>query len=379
MPPSRSSVKTLTYADFSSALHRASSSKRIPIDATLELSYRCNNKCVHCYCNLPEDDAAAKKKELTTEEIKKSFDDLASLGTLWLLITGGEPLLREDFEEIYTHAKKNGFLITLFTNGTLIDEKTIEHLTQYPPFVVEISLYGATQDTYEKVTRVKGSYGRCLAGVRKLKEAGIKLKLKTMALTVNQHEIEAMDRMARELGCEFRFDPIIQKRIDDNAYSTPELCRLSPEEVVRLDRMFPRRMAEYERFCDRLIGKPHADERLYRCGAGVGSVHIDPYGSAMGCSMMVRNGFSLREHELPWIWERGIRSVIEQKRPFRIPCEDCRLINLCGQCTAWSILENGSPQKEVDYLCKIAKIREKAFDFLEKENYDTPSEKREMV
>ncbi len=356
-------MKTLAYADFSSRLHDASAGKRIPVNATLELTYRCNNNCVHCFCSLPANDPSAAR-ELSTAEIRGLFDGLASMGTLWLLMTGGEPLLRPDFEEIYLHAKKKGFLITLFTNGTTVDEDVVGLLSKYPPFVVEITLYGATEETYEKVTRVKGSYKKCLRGIEKILQAGIQLKLKTMALAVNQHEIAEMDRMAREWGCEFRFDPVIQKRIDGNDYSTPESCRISPEEVVQLDKTFPKRMEEYRKFCDRFITKPAGSRRLYRCGAGVGSVHVNPCGLATGCSMMVRNGFSVREHSLEWIWKEGIRSVIEREKDFRIPCDDCRLVNLCGQCAAWSLLENGTAEKEVEYLCKIAKIKEKEFDFL---------------
>ena len=357
-------MKALSYTDFSSRLHNASSRRRIPVNATLEITYRCNNRCVHCFCGLPADDPKAGK-ELSTAEIGGLFDDLASMGGLWLLITGGEPLLRPDFEEVYLHAKKKGFLITLFTNGTMIGEETAALLSKYPPFVVEISLYGATEETYEKVTRLKGSYKRCLSGIEKILRAGIQLKLKTMALTVNRHEIAEMDRMAREWGCEFRFDPVIQRRIDGGAYSAPENCRISPDNVVRLDRMFPKKMDEYKKFCKHFVKKPRADARLYRCGAGVGSIHVNPYGSAMGCSMMLQDGFSIRKHSLGWIWDEGIRSVIEQKKDFRLPCDACRLVNLCGQCAAWSLLENGTAEKEVTYLCRIAKMKEKSFDFLE--------------
>ena len=357
-------MKTLSYADFSNKLHNSSTDRRTPINATLELTYRCNNNCIHCYCSLPAGDSAAKREELSTAEIRELFDGLASMGSLWLLLTGGETLLRPDFEEIYLHAKKKGFLITLFTNGTMIDDEIVALLAEYPPFVVEITLYGATEETYEKVTRAKGSYKRCLSGIEKLLKAGIQLKLKTMALTINQHEIAEMDRMARDWGCEFRFDPIIQKRIDGNNYSTPERCRISPGEAVGLDRMFPKKMEEYRKFCDRFVTDPHPGDRLYRCGAGVGSVHVNPYGVATGCSMMLRDGFSVRENSLEWIWDEGIRSVIEQEKDFHLPCDDCRLVNLCGQCAAWSLLENGTAEKEVEYLCRIAKIKEKEFDFL---------------
>ena len=372
-------MNTLSYADFSEKVHSNTSSKRIPLDASIDLTYRCNNKCVHCYCNLPEHDVTAKSNELTTEEIKKLFDDLASLGTLWLLITGGEPLLREDFGEIYRYAKKKGFLITFFTNGTRIDDKTVELLSKYPPFVVEISLYGATEDTYEKVTRVKGSYDRCMEGIKRIVNAGIKLKLKAMALTINQHEIEAMDRIALKLGCEFRFDPMLNKRIDNNAFSDPVKYRISPEDVVRLDRAYPKRMEEWKRFCDKFIGEPVRDDRLYKCGAGVGTIHIDPYGIAKGCMMMKRDGCSIKELEIKWIWEEGVFSTITQKKDFQLPCDDCHLANLCGRCAAWSILENGDMKKEVAYLCRIAKIRARDFEFIKNTLDGEQYGKEEMV
>jgi radical SAM protein with 4Fe4S-binding SPASM domain len=357
-------MDTISYADFSSKVHSASSKKRIPLDATLELTYRCNNNCVHCYCNLPASDKRAIQEELTTEEIKKLLDELASMGSLWLLITGGEPLLRQDFEEIYIYAKKRGLIITLFTNGTLIDEKIIKLLLKYPPFYLDISIYGATRDTYEKVTRVQGSYDRCMNGISKIVNAGIKLNLKTMALTLNKHEIEAMDRMANEFGCKFRFDPMLHKRIDNKRFSDYEKYRISPEDVIKLDSMFPKRMEEWQDFCNKFVKEPNKDDRLYKCGAGINTIHINPYGIAMACAMMVMDGFSSREHSLKWIWDKGIPSIINQKKNFTLPCDDCPLISLCGQCAAWSILENGDIKKEVTYLCEIAKIRAKNFEFI---------------
>ena len=372
-------MNTLSYADFSGKIHSNTSRKRIPLDAGIDITYRCNNKCVHCYCNLPENDAVAKKKELTTEEIKKLLDGLASLGTLWLLISGGEPVLREDFQEIYLYAKKKGFLITLFTNGTLVDEKTVELLSKYPPFTVEISLYGATEETYEKVTRVKGSYERCMRGIKKIVDAGIKLKLKSMALTVNQHEVEAMDRMARELGCEFRFDPMLNKRIDGNTFSNPVKYRISPEDVVRLDKAFPKRMEEWRQFCDKFVGETIKDDRLFKCGAGLGMIHSDPYGIVKGCMMMAKDGFPIKEHDLKWIWDEGILSVITRKKDFSLPCDDCHFVNLCCQCAAWSVLESGDIKKEVEYLCKTAKIRSRDFEFIANSLEGGAHGKEEMV
>lgn len=351
-------MKILSYTDFSSKIHIISLRKRIPFDVSLELTYRCNNKCVHCYCNLPANDQEAFHKELTTEEIKKILDELASMGCLWLLITGGEPLLRHDFAEIYLYAKRKGFLITLFTNGTLIDREVIDLLSTYPPFIVEISLYGATKKTYENVTCVKGSYEKCIEGIKLILNTKVKLRLKSMALTLNKHEIGAMYKMAEDFGCEFRFDPFVQRRIDDHTYSRPEIYRISPEDIVMLDMMFPEKIESYKELCDNFLKEEHKEKKyLYQCGAGIGSMHINPYGMAMGCMMMVRDGYSVKEHGLRWIWEEDIASVINQKKDFVLPCDECNLINLCVQCPAWSILEYGSAEKEINYLCETAKKR----------------------
>jgi radical SAM protein with 4Fe4S-binding SPASM domain len=292
------------------------------------------------------------------------MDELASMGSLWLVITGGEPLLRQDFEEIYLHAKRKGFLITLFTNGTLLDKKIVDLLATYPPFVVEISLYGATKDTHNAVTGIKGSYEKCIEGIERIVNAKIKLKLKTMALTLNQHEIEAMDKIAQGFGCEFRFDPLIQKRIDNNKCSEPERYRILLEDVISLDMMFPKRIEAYRKLCENFTGTTRNNDLLYQCGAGKGNMHINPYGIAMGCMMMIGNGFSVREHSLRWIWEEGIASVINQKKDFSIPCDNCSLINLCGQCAAWSILEYGDTKRELTYLCEIAKKRGRELEFI---------------
>jgi radical SAM protein with 4Fe4S-binding SPASM domain len=369
-------VKTLSFKELSTKIYPSYSNKRVPLDATLELTYRCNNNCVHCYCNIPISDEPDNREELSTAEIRNLLDGLASMGSLHLLITGGEPLLRADFKEIYLYAKKMGFLITLFTNGILIDDDTIKLLSKYPPFVVEISLYGATEATYEKVSRVKGSYEKCMNGIKKIVGSGIKVKLKSMALTINQHEIEAIDKIAQQYRCEFRFDPILNKRIDHSNISKPEQYRIPPEDVVRLDRAFPKRMEEWKEFCDKLIGCSTIDDMLYKCGAGVTMIHINPYGFVKGCMMMVKDGFSLRTQELRWIWEEGIPSAIRRKKNFVLPCDECRLINLCGQCAAWSTVEHGDIKKEVSYLCNIAKKRQKSFSFIryrrknEKENLD---------
>ncbi|NOY64971.1 MAG: radical SAM protein [Nitrospirae bacterium] len=360
-------MEVVDYQDFSFRLHNkaVSDKKRIPVNATIELTYRCNNRCVHCYCNLPESDREAEEKELTAEEIERIFVDLQQMGTLWLLITGGEPLLRQDFRDIYLSAKRQGFIVSLFTNATLVDDETVELLKRYPPFVVEVTMYGATKETYERVTRVRGSYERYWKGLQRLVQGGIKVRLKTMALTVNMHEIGMLERIAEELGCHFRFDPLVHSRIDNRKHSRPELYRISPEDVVRLDLAFPRRMQEYEQYCKKMVGKSmsHTD-RLITCGAGRSSIHIMPDGRVLPCSMLINAAVSLREKSLREIWQVDMENILNRKRNFSLLCDSCSLINLCEQCPGWSFVEYHRLDRKVQYLCRIARKRAESFPFL---------------
>src|SRR3989442_14272115 len=186
----------VSYGEFSLALHEKLSDKRAPMDVTLEMTRRCPLECQHCYNNLAMGDLAARNRELSNEEYAGVLTELADMGVIWLLFTGGEIFARKDFLEIYTLAKQKGFLITLFTNGILINEKIADYLREYPPFAIEITLYGRTRETYEELTQMPGSYDRCMRGIRFLLERGLPLKLKTVGTSINKHEVIAMKEFA---------------------------------------------------------------------------------------------------------------------------------------------------------------------------------------
>ncbi len=360
-------MKEIDYREFSQRLHEKASgeNKRIPVNATLELTYRCTNRCVHCYCSLPPDHREAINNELSPEEIEDLFYQLKEMGTLWLLLTGGDPLVRDDFKEIYLSAKRHGFIVTVFTNGIMITEEIAELFKKYPPFTVEITMYGAERYTYERITRVKGSYELYWKGVTRLVERGIKLKLKTMALSINRHEIAQMDSIARRLGCHFRFDPLVHKRIDSHNLSTPERYRIPPEDVVLLDMEFPQRLQEFEEFCHRYLGMPSEPRKLLTCGAGRSTIHIMPDGRVLPCSMLLNFAESARERPLQEIWNVRIKEVLEMEKTFSLECDSCRLLNICGQCPGWSFIEYGRMDRKVEYLCRITKARATALSLHE--------------
>ncbi len=159
-------MQTAGYGELTGLVHERFHGKRAPLEVSIEVTRRCPLDCLHCYNSLPMSDHAARAAELTFEEHCRLLDELVEAGCLWLLYTGGEIFARKDFLEIYTEAKKRGFLITLFTNGTMINERIADYLAEYRPFAIEITLYGATRETYEALTQIPGSYDRCMKGIR---------------------------------------------------------------------------------------------------------------------------------------------------------------------------------------------------------------------
>ena len=156
----------------------------------LEVTARCNNNCRHCYINVPANNQDAKKKELSFEKIKDIADQACSLEALWCLITGGEPLLRNDFEEIYIYLKKKGMLVSVFTNATLIKKSHIDLFKKWPPRNIEVTVYGVTEKTYERITRKPGSFKAFMRGLNLLLDSGIPVDLKAMAIRSNIEELE---------------------------------------------------------------------------------------------------------------------------------------------------------------------------------------------
>ena len=331
------------------------SSRKIPLEGSFELTFRCNLKCRHCYCNLSAADKSARQRELSYQEVCRLIDEVADEGCLWLFFTGGEPLLRNDFWNIYKYTKKKGIIVSIFTNGTLLTPKAIAILKEFPPYRVEITLYGATKETYERVTGVKGSYEKCMRGIGLLVQEKIPMSLKTVVISLNYHEVEDMRRFSQKIGAKFRLDPLIHSRFDGNRQ--PIDLRVSPEEVIRLDLQDEERIKEWRDLYVRLYGKVSRPELLFGCGAGLNNFHIDPYGKLCACIMSRKITFNLRQGNFREGWIDLVAKVRKTPASKNYACNDCPLISICGQCPGWVIMEHGGRQRATKYLCDITKLR----------------------
>jgi radical SAM protein with 4Fe4S-binding SPASM domain len=337
---------------------RSAGGIRLPLVGGLELTFRCNNRCAHCYVNKQGDDAEERHREMNCEQVCRMLDDLADTGCLWLVLTGGEPLIRQDFEDIYVYAKKKGFLITLFTNGTLITPTIADLFQRFPPRSIEITLYGLTKDTYEKVTLREGSYEECMQGIDLLSERKLPLGLKSVVTTLNKHEFTDIKKFVEaDLGREFRFDALINPRIDGQRDVTR--YRITPSEVVELDKTDPRRIADFHRLHDK--ASVISSNNLFVCGAGINSFHIDPYGRLSICNMVRAPSYDLTQGSFKEGWYDFLPSLREHECEEQNKCKDCRLRSMCNQCPGWSLLEHGDYETPTDYLCRVTHLRAEAF------------------
>lgn len=344
--------------------------KRVPLSFNLEITARCNNNCRHCYVNVPAGDMKAKAGELSRQEVLDIASQAVDMGAIWCLITGGEPLLRPDFADIFLGLKRKGLLVGVFTNATLIREEHVKLFKRYPPRDMEVTVYGVTRQTYEAVTRQPGSFDAFQRGLASLLQSGFPVRLKAMALRSNLHELPAIAAFCRQHTKDFyRFDPVLHLRYDRDPQRNVEIRaeRLDPEEIVDLERRDPERFPVMQRHCRDLTQtqpRPCGSDRMFGCGAGMESFSVSYRGEFRLCDSLVAPATTcdLRSESLHAAWSdlvfrvHGLRS--SNSSVFR-NCRECPIINLCLSCPSHNYLETGRMDGDTPYFCEVAHARAK--------------------
>ena len=329
----------------------------------IELTERCNNNCIHCFINLPLDDTDAKKRELSTEEIKKILKEAVSLSCLTVRFTGGEPLLREDFEELYLFDRKQGLKVLLFTNATLITPHLVELFSKIPPLEkIEITVYGMKKSSYEAVTRVDGSFEAAWRGINLLLDYKIPFVVKSALLPSNKDEIDDFEEWAKSIPWMDRppsysmfFD--LRCRRDSQKNKSIKRLRITPEEGLKiLTRRKDKYIKEMKEFCSKFM-RP-SEDKLFSCGSGHGGC-VDAYGKFQPC-MMLRHPecvYDLKNGSLKDALENffpKMRKIKAVNPDYLDRCARCFLKGLCEQCPAKSWMEYGTLDTPVEYLCRVA-------------------------
>lgn len=347
--------------DFMNAFNARIAAGRIPFSGSFELTRRCNLKCIHCYCG--DRSAAApvnqRPEEVSTGAACDYLSQASDAGCLFMVLTGGEPMLRPDFAAIYRHAKSCGFLISVFTNGTVVKDSLIELFRELPPHGVEITVYGASAGTYERVTGDAGAYNRCREGIDRLQEAGVQVKLKTILMLGNQSEFCEIEALARSLGVQFRFDSGITGRMDGDVGSLG--VRVPAEEVAAIEFASPDRVRGWKEWVERRTGTPHP-ERLYNCGAGVTAFHMDASGWLRPCPSNETLGWDMAQDGFLAAWRKMSEAIAGLRAPDGLECNRCPERDLCTWCPAFAQLEGPSEVGPVRFLCEVAAARRKQLE-----------------
>jgi MoaA/NifB/PqqE/SkfB family radical SAM enzyme len=345
------------------------------MELDIELTERCNNNCIHCCINLPANDSTAKKRELSTEAIKGTLHEAASLGCLTVRFTGGEPLLREDFEELYLYARKLGLKVLLFTNATLITPSLAELFTRIPLLEkIEVTVYGMKKLSYEAITRTPGSFDTAWRGINLLLGKKIPFVVKGVLLPANRGDIEEFENWASTIP--WMDDPPsysmffnLRCRSDEKKNAILRSIRLAPQEGLKfLARRKATYLKEMKRFCSRFMGQ--AGDKLFSCGAGIGGACVDSYGQLQLCMDLrhpdtvydLKNG-SLKQAINDFF--PGVREMKATHPDYLLRCARCFLKGLCEQCPGKSWTEHGTLDTPVEYLCEIAHAQARQLRFLE--------------
>ncbi|MGH9750844.1 MAG: radical SAM protein, partial [Candidatus Polarisedimenticolia bacterium] len=342
--------RELAYDAFGRRVQAACAGARVPLSGSIEITFRCNLRCVHCY--IPD---YSGRGEMSAAEIERILSEAADAGCLWLLLTGGEVLLRSDFPRIYRHAKRLGCLVTVFSNGTLLDERIADLLAEYPPFGIEFTLYGLSDETYLKTTGFPGRFTRVRRAIDLCVTRGLPLSLKAVAMEPLRGEIEGMRRLAADLGLAFRYDTMVHGRLDGS--DAPLAVRAAPRDVVSFDRDDPRRIADWLAFYKGYVAPgPQAVSYLMSCGAGVNAFHVDPKGTLLTCEALPLEGYDLRRGSFREGWE-AIGALRHRRAAPHNVCTACELKAMCDRCPATALLETGSPDGWIPWYCEITHRR----------------------
>ncbi len=344
----------------------------------MELTERCNNDCNHCCVNLPANDRKAENREMTTEQVQAILKEAAALGCLNVRFTGGEPLLRPDFEELYLFARQLGFRVSLLTNGCLITSQLAGLFASIPPFrPIEITVYGMHPESYEAVSMVPGSFAQFRRGVDHLLESKVPFIVKGALMPPNLHEVDEFEAWAATIPWMKKkpgyvlFFALRYRRDNEERNQRIKMVRLAPEDGINiLSRDWDRYHKDKEMFAAKYMGP--TGNKLFTCGAGEG-LYIDAYGRAQPC-------VGIKAPELTVdVLNGGLAAVpgyfgdlckIQATNPYYLKrCAVCGLKGLCEQCPAKSWAENGTLDTPVDYFCEVAHAHARRLGWLGENEY----------
>jgi radical SAM protein with 4Fe4S-binding SPASM domain len=333
-----------------SRMQAAARAQRVPMQADIEIIATCNYKCVHCYIA----PCAHREDVMSLAQAKVILRKLADAGTLAVLLTGGEVFTHKQFKDIYLEAKRLGFVVYVNTNGYLLGKRWADFFEQYPPSIVSISLYGASDETYSRVTGIPNSWQRCVNAIDLLLERGINVDLKCPAFSHTVDDLPAMKAFAAERGIEFRWDPMITPQRFGGA--EPVQLQLAPSRMVALEKSMDPGFEKLRAFADGRIFDHTGPRKVYQCGAGVTGLAIDCKGNVSTCLSSRMTVGNLLDQSWDDVWG-ALGGKVNRVFPDGHPCATCKFRAMCAGCPATVEQLTGLPEGYVQHYCKVTHLQ----------------------
>ena len=304
----------------------------LPISVHLDVTYRCNERCVHCY--LDHDDHG----EMTTAEIKDVLDQLAEAGVFFLTLSGGEVFLRRDFFEIVEYARHLQFNVKIKTNAVMIGKKEAQRLRDLNVDTVQISLYSHRPEVHDAITKLPKSFERTVKAIRFLHEHGVRVTIANVLMTENQNDHYGVQKLAAEIGVMYVLDPTITPMMDGN---TDVLAlRVAGESLPEIFKN-PALVPNQEEFCAPPPPVSEGDLDGYSCSAGHSFCYVSPYGDVFPCVQFPLPTGNVRQQKFMDIWNlspqlKEVRSI--QGKDLTV-CSSCSHLTSCTRCPGLAYME----------------------------------------
>lgn len=369
---------THEYVGAEQYLMERAKQKNIPMDGSLELLPLCNMNCDMCYVRLSRQEMEKQGRIRSGAEWLALGREMAKAGTLFLLLTGGEPLLHPDFKEIYTGLKKMGFILTINTNGTLITEEWADFFAKNKPRRINITLYGADEEAYENLCHYKGGFEKVIRAVELLRQRNVDVKLAGSMATKNADDFSRMMGIAKELDVPLHIDPYMMPAARERSKPFDEQSRLQPEAAAAACVSYVKGYLSKEGFAQ------YRDKRLEQidtfvpgeevscapgCAAGRCSFTINWQGQMRPCVVATEPTADVFELGFEESW-KTVSSQFQQIR-FCSKCSNCRLRPVCRTCALACLTETGNYMGRPDYLCRYAAETERLLRLsLEEETHE---------
>lgn len=329
-----------------------------PVSGTLELLPLCNMNCDMCYIRLSRAELERQGRLRTVEEWLALAREMREAGVLFLLLTGGEPLLYPDFPKLWLGLQKLGMILSLNTNATLLDEEMAAFLGAHKPRRVNVTLYGCDDGAYERLCHYPGGYEKTLRGIRLLQAQGIDIRMTCTVSRENQGDLDRVIAIGKELGVHMAVDTYLDPAQRERPLPFDQQTRLLPEEAGRLRARFWKLFYPREEYLDmasqmlwRATHTPPGEPLpgKVRCRAGRSSFVINWQGKLLSC--LIQDGFSVDafENGFSAAWAQLVQSTQEIRTSPR--CSACRLRTVCIACCARARQETGSFDGTPEYLC----------------------------